>query len=140
MAVPTPLPDVINWDGTRGMIRWRAAWANTDNFTAVAIIDLSADLAGPPNSIKIRTIQGSINGNFEARLDFDATTNQIIDFFAGQSDQSNPINVDYTDGPNVGVIPSDTTATGFTGDLLLTTTNAASGDELQLIITFEIKN
>jgi hypothetical protein len=136
MAAPTPL-EQINWDGTRGSIRWIAEWTDGTQLTDTQLVDLDGDLAPAPTSIKIRSVDIIINGNVKVTLEFDATTDQLIDRFEGQSDVSHPFIRDYTDGPNGGFIPSNTGATGFTGDPLITTTGAANGDEVNLFMTFE---
>ena len=43
-----------------------------------------------------------------------------------------------TDMPNGGKLADDVTATGFTGDLTMTTTGMASGDGVNLLVTFEV--
>ena len=136
MAAPTPL-EYIKWDGTRGCIRWIAQWTTGDQFADQNLIDLDVDLAPVPTTVKIRTIDIIINGNVRVDLEFDATTDQLIDSFEGQTDVTHPLIRDYTDCPNVGLVPNDSTAAGFTGDILLTTTGAADGDEVNLLITFE---
>ena len=77
-------------------------------------------------------------GNFVTFLEFDATTDQEIDRFETQSaDVSQQFVRDYTDMPNGGKLADDTTATGFDGDLTMTTSGMASGDGFNLLITFE---
>jgi len=139
MAAPTPTHDIINYDGYKGCIRWLAKWTAgaADNFADQSLVDLSADLAPAPSSVKIRYIDAILNGDLGVVLEFDATTDQRIDEFLGQTDATYQVFRDYEDSPGGGIKPSDTTATGFTGDILLTTTNAADGDELNLFIIFE---
>lgn len=135
MAAPTPTT-TVNWDGTRGAVRFRAVWTTADNYSDQSVIDIST-LAPAPNSIKIRSIDCILNGDIGATFEFDATTDQDIDNFIGQTDVTYQFLRDYTDGPNAGILPSNTAAAGFTGDLFLTTTNVANLDEINLYIVFE---
>jgi hypothetical protein len=135
MAGPATVTKTF-WDGTRGMVRWYTAWSDGTQLTDSTLVDIST-LGGPiPNSIKIRSIDLVMNGDMQVDLEYDATTDELIDRFIGQSDVSYQFLCDYTDGPNVGYI-ADTSAAGFTGDLLLTTVGAASGDEINLLLVFE---
>lgn len=136
MAAPTPL-EQINWDGTRGSIRWIARWTTGDQFADQNLIDLDADLSPVPTTIKIRTIDIMVNGNVRVDIEFDATTDQLIDSFEGQTDVTHPLIRDYTDCPNVGFVALNPSAAGFNGDVILTTTGAADGDEVNLLMTFE---
>jgi len=137
MAFSTPV-NVVRWDGTQGQLRYRAVFDGAgQDLTDSAIVDISA-LAPAPNSVKVQRIQSVINGVYSATLEYDATTDQIIDQFSGQSDISNPYVVDYSKGPNGGVVPTNTAA-GFVGDILLTTVGAAAGHELNLTIDFRKK-
>lgn len=63
---------------------------------------------------------------------------EIWEKFIGQADVSYHFLRDYSDGPNGGLVPIKTsgTRTGTTGDILLTTSGAASGDELSIVISF----
>ena len=67
------------------------------------------------------------------------TVDEIFETFTGQADVTNSYVRDYTDGPNRGLTPdkSSATRTGAVGDILLTTSGAASGDELQVLLFFE---
>ena len=141
MATPTPTT-YTQWDGSSGFLMWNAAWSTTDNFSDSVLVDISTLGAVGANallnSVKVTKIDCQTNGDITALLEFDATTDQTIDFFAGQSDVSVVDVADYRDGPNGGRVPS-ISAAGFTGDILLTTTNVASGDELTLRIWFKRK-
>lgn len=137
MAAPTPL-ESIQWDGTRGSIRWIARWTDGNQLTDTQLIDIDGDLNPAANEIKIRVVDIIINGNVQVNIEFDATTDQLIDSFEGQSDVSHPFLRDYTDGANGGFV-GDASASGWTGDVLITTSGAASGDEINLYMTFHAK-
>lgn len=134
MAAPTPVT-ATSWDGTRGLTRWYAAWTDGSQLTDSVMVDIST-LSPAPNSVKIRRFDVLINGDVSVSFEFDATTDELIDRFIGQSDVTNYYDRNYDDGPNNGFVPT-TTAAGFTGDLLLTSLNAASGDEVNALIIFE---
>ena len=138
MAV-TEVVDFADWDGYQGRVRWRGTWPGTEDLTDTVLADISglgAAGASAPTSIKIQRVQAVINGDITVTLEFDASTDQIIDQWSGQSDVTNQIVVDYTGGPNKGVVGSDTAAAGWTGDLLLTTSGGAAGDEVNLTVDF----
>lgn len=129
--------DVTNYDGTRGSVRYFATFGGAgEDQTDTILADISA-LAPAPASIKILSIDAILNGDLSVTFEFDADTDQAIDRFQGQTDVTFQIFRDYTRMPNNGVLPSNTGAAGFTGDLIYTTTGAASGDELNLFIVFE---
>jgi len=144
MATPTPVTHV-QWDGTQGYLYWRAAWSTGDQFTDTVLIDISDSTTFPSpghstavNSIKILGVEAQLNGDLTATLEFEATTDQLIDVFEGQTDSTIVFSEDYTNLPSGGRVP-DKAATGFVGDVSLTTLNAASGDELKLKILFRRK-
>jgi hypothetical protein len=134
MAAPTPATKTF-WDGTRGMTRWYAAWTDGTALTDTVVVDVSA-LNSAPASVKILSVDAVVNGDISITLEFDATSDELFDRFLGQSDASFQFIRDYTQGPNGGYVP-DTAATGFAGDLLLTSANQANGDEVNLLIVFE---
>lgn len=126
-----------DWDGTQGRVRYRAVFdgAGQDQ-TDTILADISA-LAPAPTHVTVQRLQAVVNGDFLVTLEFDNTTDQVIDVFSGQSDVSNPYVVDYSAGPNKGVANN---AAGGTGDIVFTTSGAAAGDELSLVIDFCKKN
>ena len=136
MAAPTPVT-YTEWNGSRGLTYWRAEWTDGTQLTDSVVIDVSA-LAPAPTSVKVRAIKATLNGDIQATLEYDATTDQLIYDFEGQTDATIVDVVDFTDGPNTGRAPS-AGAAGFAGDVMLTTLNAASGDELTLLISFQKK-
>ncbi len=136
MATPTPTT-YTEWNGTRGMTYWHAVWITTDNFSDTAVVDISA-LVSAPNVVKVLGVKAQLNGDIGATLEFDATSDVLIYEFINQTDSALIDTVDFTNGPSGGRTGYATSA-GGTGDIILTTTNVASGDELTLLIFYEKK-
>ena len=134
MATPTPVT-YTQWDGTRGITYWRAEWTTTDNFTDTVVVDISA-LSPVPTAIKIRAVKATLNGDIEATIELDATTDVLVYVFEGQTDSTLIDITDFTDGPSNGRVASSSLA-GFVGDAILTTANVASGDELTLLVYYQ---
>lgn len=137
MATPTPTT-WTEWNGTRGLTYWHAVWSTADNFTDTAIVDISALSTPPPTVVKILGIKAQLNGDVGAIIEFKATTDQLVYEFINQSDSTLIDIADFTSGPNQGRI-SDGSAAGFVGDIVLTTSNVASGDEITLLVTYQKK-
>jgi hypothetical protein len=119
------------------MTYWRAEWTTADNFTNSVIVDIST-LAPAPTVVKVLAIKATLNGDIEAKVEFDATTHVLIYTFEGQSDSSMVDVADFTLGASEGRTISSA-AVGFVGDIILTTANVASGDELTLLIFYQGK-
>ena len=100
----------------------------------VVKVDVSA-LTGPdgtsPTSVVIEWIDYDIQGFTDVRLEWDATTDDLIAVLGpGQGF------MDWT--ANGGL--KDPQSTGSTGDVLLTTTGAASGDTYTITIGMRLKD
>jgi len=124
-----------NWDGRRGSIHY-AVTSDGTAVTDTTLVDISA-LSPAPGSVKIRSLDVVINGDFALIFEIDATTDQEVERFQGQTDVTYQFLRDYTDGPNVGRQASDKAAAGFTGDVLITTSGLANLDEFNLFMVFE---
>lgn len=137
MAAPTPVVKNF-YDGFRGMLRYYVAWTAgvPDDLADNNALDISTLGPPAPNSVKIRSVDVIMNGNYQLDVEFDATTDELFDRFIGQTDVTYQFFRNYTQGPNTGYV-SDPTAAGFVGDLLVTTTGAANGDELNMLIIYE---
>jgi len=125
MAAPTP--SVYSRQVGHGLfISWNAVWTTTDDMADVAVIDLSAMLDGYTNGINLQRVLFHTTGGIEFTLEFDATADEFLlsSVLAG----TDPVDIDFTWN---GLVK---TATGGTGDLTITTTDAASGDEINLMI------
>ena len=136
MAAPTPTT-YTEWDGSRGMTYWDTVWSSADDLTDSVIVDVSA-LSPAASSVKVLGIYASVNGDISATVEFDATTDQLIYVFRNQTDSALRDGIDFRESPNGGRVPSNTAA-GFVGDIMVTTSNVASGDELTLLIFYQKK-
>ena len=132
MAAPTPTT-YSRQTGKSGFLVWNAVWANSDDMSAVAVIDLSAQADSYTNSLTIERIQYRVTSGIEFTLYFDATSNQFLySSVLGNADSGD---VDATWGGREGWVK---TAAGSTGDLVITTSSAASGDEITLIVWYRV--
>lgn len=123
------------WNGTRGMLHYNLS-SDSTALSALNVLDIST-LSPAPTAIKIRHIQLSIQGNFILTGEIDAATDQPFLRAEGQTaDVTSQYIVDFTDGPNGGWCPDKTAAT-FVGDILLTSSGLASGDDFDLVIVYE---
>jgi hypothetical protein len=132
MAAPTPTT-YSRQTGKSGFLVWNAVWANSDDMSAVAVIDLSAQADSYTNSLTIERIQYRVTSGIEFTLYFDATSNQFLySSVLGNADSGD---VDATWGGREGWVK---TAAGSTGDLVISTSSAASGDEITLIVWYRV--
>ena len=140
MAAPTPVT-WTRWNGTKGLAYWNAAFTAgaPDAFTDTVLVDVSA-LNPIPAAVKVNSFHAEINGNVLVLLEFDGTTDQVIYQMEGQTDVMHVVDQDFTIGPTTlqkgGHVPDEAMA-GFIGDILLTTTGNAAGDEITLTLEFE---
>ncbi len=124
------------FDGARGSVHLNLS-SDSTGLSDLSLLDISADLVSSIGSIKLRTIQCTLYGNWILTGEFDATTDEAFMVIEGQAaDVSFEFVRDFTDFPGGGW-HSDKSAAGYTGDLLLTSSGLASGDGFDLLITFE---
>ena len=84
-----------------------------------------------PSAIRIDEVTWAIGSGFDyISLEWDATADQLIDYYQGQG------YMDYR--PDGGKSP-DTTAGGYVGDLILTTSGGATGDTYSFLIRCTLK-
>ena len=136
MATPTPTT-YTQWDGSRGMTYWDAVWTTADNFTDTVVVDIST-LTPVPVNVKVLGIYAALNGDVSATVEIDATTDALVFAFRGQTDASLRESIDFREAPSGGRCIASSTG-GFVGDIILTTANVASGDEITLLVFFERK-
>ena len=126
MAAPTPTT-YSRQTGKSGFLVWNAVWANSDDMSAVAVIDLSAQADSYTNSLTIERIQYRVTSGIEFTLEFDATSDEFL--YTSVLGDTSWVDIKF-DPPLVK------TAAGATGDLVLTSTSAADTDEVSLIVNY----
>lgn len=102
--------------------------------TDTVIIDVST-LTGPdgtpPTSVRIDEITWSVGAGFDSvKLEWDATTDDIIEYLQGQG---------YMDYRPYGG-KNDPKSAGSTGDVILSTTGGAANDSYSLLISATLKD
>ena len=131
MAAPTPATYHRNV-GHTGFLTWTAVWENGDQLTNAVVIDLSS--LEYTNSLAIKQIDWTCTAGVEFTLKFDADSNEHI-----MSSALAVTNKQGTIEPSkFGLDGIVKTAAGSTGDLLITTTSAASADEIWLAIHYRV--
>ena len=109
-------------DGARNVVMKFTNLSDGTGESAVTKVDVSA-LNGAPGTVKINKIHYSVQG-MVATLLWDATTDVRIIDLAGDG---------VFDFTGFGGIPN-TLASGYTGDILLTTTGHTSGDSYSIVL------
>ena len=127
MAAPTPTT-YSRQGGHHGYTAWTARWANTDNFTDTVIVDVSG-LTTYNNAVKIKKLSLESTTGIGVTLEFDASTDQLI--ARSPVGNSSIVSLDFTENSDYGLVK---TASGATGDIILSTDSAASADEVILHI------
>ena len=133
MAAPTP-STYSRQIGRKGLLVWNAVWANTDNMSDVVVIDLSAQADDHTNALIIERIAYKATAGIEFTLEFDATSDEFL--YTSILGDTGDTAMDFTWGGREGLVK---TAAGGTGDLVITTTSAASADEISLIIHYAVR-
>jgi len=110
------------YDGARRTVMKFTNTSDGTGESAVLKVDVSA-LAGAPSKVRIDRIQYSVAG-MVARLLWDATTDVTIVDLQGDG---------RLDAESYGGLTNNA-GTGVTGDILLTTVGASSGDSYSIII------
>ena len=133
MAAPTP-STYSRQIGRKGLLVWNAVWANTDNMSDVVVIDLSAQADDHTNALIIERIAYKATAGIEFTLEFDATSDEFL--YTSILGDTGDTAIDFTWGGREGLVK---TAAGSTGDLVITTTSAASADEISLILHYAVR-
>lgn len=131
MAVPTPVANE-RVEGSAYFLAWTAAWAATDNAANLVIVDRSG-LAGSPAEIEIQKLIIQCTVGIDALVEFvHATDALVFQTLLGVTDQ-------WVGEPplgGMGIRAPASLARPFgaagDGDVVLTTTSAASGDIVSL--------
>ena len=131
MAAPTPSTYSRNV-GHRGFIVWNAVWNNSDDHSDTAVLDLSA--LEHTNKLAIQRVKWMCTAgiNFTLEFDDDSDDEFIASSVLAPTDQQD---IDFTWNGMDGAVY---TGSGGTGDLVITTTSAASGDEINLFVWYRV--
>mgnify|MGYP003627200500 CR=1 FL=1 len=133
MAAPTPATYHRNV-GHTGFLTWTAVWGNADQLSEAVVIDLSS--LEYTNSLTIKQIDWTCTAGIEFTLLFDATDSDnepIMSSALGVTNKQGTI-----EPSKFGLDGIVKTLAGSTGDLLITTTSAASADEIWLAIHYRV--
>lgn len=133
MAAPTP-STYQRQIGKQGYIMWNALWATTDNMTDVAVIDLSAAGEGHTNNLAILKVEWLCTAGIEFTLEFDDDSSDefLLTSTLGSTAWGKACFTEY------GCDGAHYTGSGGTGDLVISTTSAASTDEITLMIYYRV--
>lgn len=126
MAAPTPT-EKLTQIGHDFVLTWDGHWAGTGEFTNTAIVDVSADFSeyNDNSNVIVEELHLAATAGIEVELEFDATTDEPL--AVSPEGVASTIDRDFKDYPNGGMTAH---GSGKTGDILLTTTGAASGDRV----------
>ena len=132
MAAPTATTYTRNV-GHGIITTFHAVWANTDNHTATAIIDLSA-MAYTTN-LKLLQLWIEATAGISAELHFDNDDETDVSLLRHPVGSVGNLHWDFRDSPDGGLVFNPgTEGTAATKDLELLTTSAASGDEVMIVV------
>ena len=128
MAAPTPTTNLYQ-NGKMFVSTWNAVWANTDDITDGIVVNLS-DLAYT-NRIRIYKIIVTATAGISATLEFDDASSDVLIY-------RHPVgvvgNIDLDFACMDGLIWKGQHPDNDTGDILVTTTSAASADEVSIVV------
>ena len=128
MAAPTPTT-YSRQVGHYGFSIWSGLWAGTGEFTATALVDVSGLADGYTSSVKLLRCIIQTTAGISALLEFDATANQFI--AKSSIGNVNDVDINFCDNTDYGLVK---TASGSTGDIVLTTLSAAAADEVTVYL------
>jgi len=128
MASPTPTT-YTRQVGRLVMAYWAAKWtmAAADDFTNTVLIDLSALNDKHINTLSVVKATSIKTTGIRVALSLDATTDEEFYFHPKGADSK--LSMDFTEGGLDGAVKQ---GAGGTGDVLLTTEDAADGDEVAI--------
>jgi len=131
MAAPTPSTYSRNV-GHGGFISWNAVWTDGNQLTDTVVLDLSA--LEYTSSLTIQRVAWMATAGITFTLEFDDDSSDefILSSALAPTDQQD---IDFTWNGLDGVVM---TATGGTGDLLITTLSAADADEINLFVWYRV--
>jgi hypothetical protein len=104
----------------------------SENFGQITINSVDYTITSVDSATQI-TLASDPGDQAGVAYSYDGT----IDRFIGQSDATYQFQRDYSDGPNSGLIPPLVLGSSFLGDIMVTTSGAASGDEMTIVLVFD---
>jgi hypothetical protein len=131
MAAPTPVT-YERQIGHAGFTTWEGHWTGTGDFTAGIIVDVSG-LTTYTTSLKVFDFFIVSTAGIEVEIEFDCTSNQ--DILLAPEGVGGPVYYDFRGLPDGGLTKTNA---GSTGDIVLTTTGAASGDRVFIMINWYV--
>jgi hypothetical protein len=127
MAAPTPTTQAYE-NGNVYHLSWTATWSDTTNLSDTAVIDVSGMTSPFTGGVKL--IKGWVNASAGIgvllEFDDDSTDELILEHPVGASGH---IPFDFRDSPSGGKTYK---GSGGTGDIVITTTSAASADDVSM--------
>lgn len=129
MAAPTPVT-YTKQVGRYGLTLFQATWSTTDQYADQVVVDLSA-LTTYTTTLAVLTAHVSCTATMQATLEFKATSDQLVWCCPVGATVTEK---DWTKSPLRLLEGLDKTETGGTGDLVVTTTGAASGSQLFIAV------
>lgn len=144
----------LEWDDAASGIcdtrspAWEVDWNSGDLFDTrwheiggsgltMGIDEITINGVVYPISVVNTTVLMTLNADPGNQTDVAFSVDEFIDRFIGQANTSFHFHRDYTDNPNKRLKPVFHSSSNYVGDILLTTTNAAAGDEIMLKLVFE---
>jgi hypothetical protein len=127
MAAPTPTTS-LNQMGKAFVASWSGVWAATGEFTDTIVVDLSA--LNYTNRIRILKIHIAATAGISATLEWDdASADELI--YRHPLGVVGNIVLDYEP---IGGLIREAQASADTGDIVLSTSSAATADEVSIVI------
>jgi hypothetical protein len=134
MAAPTPTVNTYQpGNGQYGITLFRAAWTTTDNFADQIVVNLSGLAGGYTTSLLVRSIYIAASPDLDVVVEIDATSDELV--WACPLGSTVGYHDFTQDGRGSAGLPKQTA--GETGDIVVTTASAASGDYLFICVEWK---
>ena len=127
MAAPTPTTNTY-LNGKKFVATWHAEWSDTTNLTDSIVVNLS-DL-NYTNRIIIEQIHIAATAGISATLEFDDASADVLIYRHPVGTTGN-ITLDFR---SIDGLQWNGQTASDTGDIVVTTTSAAAGDEVSIVV------
>ena len=127
MAAPTPTTNLYK-NGKAFVATWNAAWTDTNNLTDSIVVNLS-DL-NYTSRLRILSISVTATAGISALIEFDDASSDVIIYRHPVGVVGNIV-LDFTP---IGGFIWDGQTTSDTGDVVVTSSSAANGDEISIVV------